>query len=75
MDEAKTKTRSIWFFVGIVLSAMGFITFLAGILSVDGPENQTVRLATLHANIWWGILMFLAGLLYAAVNRNKFIDQ
>jgi hypothetical protein len=75
MDEVKNRMRSIWFFVGLVLSAMGFITLLAGIWSVNAPENQDVRLSNLHANIWWGVIILIAGLIYTVKNRNTYVDR
>jgi|WetSurMetagenome_2_1015567.scaffolds.fasta_scaffold84336_2 hypothetical protein len=75
MNEVKNKMRSIWFFVGLVMSAMGFITILAGIYSLHTPENQDVRLSNLHANIWWGALILVTGLIYVVKNRNKYVDH
>jgi high-affinity Fe2+/Pb2+ permease len=75
MGEEKNKMRSIWFFVGLVMSAMGLITLLAGIYSYDALENQDIRLSDLHANIWWGVLILIIGLVYIIINRNKYVDH
>jgi Na+/H+-translocating membrane pyrophosphatase len=75
MDEVKNKMRSIWFLIGLVMSAIGFITVLAGIFSVNASENQDVRLSNLHANIWWGVLILIIGLIYIVKNRNKYVDH
>lgn len=75
MDEVKNKMRSIWFLIGLVMSAIGFITVLAGMYSMHAAENQEIRLSNLHANIWWGALILIVGLIYIIKNRNNYIDH
>ncbi|MBS3944819.1 MAG: hypothetical protein KGZ42_04930 [Melioribacter sp.] len=53
--------KPIWYFVGLILLAMGGIIFLTGVYQLlDPPETKTV-LSEIHPNVWWGIIMFLFG--------------
>ncbi|HUB80262.1 MAG TPA: hypothetical protein VMB03_15770 [Bryobacteraceae bacterium] len=53
---------SIWFFIGVLLLAYGLLILGAGIYGLDHPPN--VKLANLHAGIWWGALLTALGLFY-----------
>jgi hypothetical protein len=56
---------SIWFFIGISLSVNGALILAAGIYQVLRPPiNPAVVLFNLHANLWWGALLFAIGLVY-----------
>jgi hypothetical protein len=57
---------SIWFFIGISLLVNGVLIFGRGIYETISPpslENQVV-LYNLHANIWWGGILSILGLVY-----------
>jgi divalent metal cation (Fe/Co/Zn/Cd) transporter len=55
------KMKPIWFFVGLILIAMGGIIFLSGIYQfIKPPEVKTV-LAETNPAIWWGAIMFVFG--------------
>ncbi|MGO9482794.1 MAG: hypothetical protein ACLP05_13575, partial [Candidatus Kryptoniota bacterium] len=62
MEPDKKGMRSIWYFVGLIMSAIGLIEVLAGIYDLYFPSAQDIRLANLHANIWWGVMILIAGL-------------
>jgi len=56
---------SIWFFIGISLSANGALILAAGIYQlVNPPVNPGVQLFYLHANVWWGVVLLVIGALY-----------
>jgi hypothetical protein len=56
---------SIWFFIGLSLLVNGGLIFGRGIYeSIFPPENKVV-LYELHANIWWGGLLLIVGLIYS----------
>jgi len=56
---------SIWFFIGISLLVNGVLILAAGIYQlVDPPENPGVVLFDLHANVWWGAILFVLGAFY-----------
>ena len=63
--------KSIWFIVGVILFIIGLIVLIAGIYDLFNPADQNIRLYSLHANIWWGLLILVAGFIYIIKNKNK----
>jgi len=55
---------SIWFFIGALLLLYGILILGAGLHDLVAPPEHPVVLASLHANIWWGGLLILLGLIY-----------
>jgi len=56
---------SIWFFIGVSLAVNGALILAAGIYQVvNPPVNPGVVLFNLHANVWWGAVLLLVGLIY-----------
>jgi hypothetical protein len=56
---------SIWLFIGISLVVNGALILAAGIYQLlSPPTNPGVVLYHLHANVWWGGLLMLIGLVY-----------
>jgi hypothetical protein len=56
---------SIWFFIGISLAGNGALILAAGIYElIRPPVTPGVVLFSLHANVWWGAILLLVGLLY-----------
>lgn len=55
---------SIWFFVGIALLVCGGLTFGAGLYQIFHPPANPVTLFQLHANAWWGGVLFILGVFY-----------
>jgi hypothetical protein len=55
---------SIWFFTGISLLVNGFLILAAGLYELGHPPQKPVVLFHLHANVWWGGILFLVGALY-----------
>ena len=60
----KTDFISIWFFIGAMLLTYGILILGAGIYELYRPPAQEVKLADLHAGIWWGALLSLLGAFY-----------
>jgi len=56
---------SIWFFVGISLLVNGALILGAGIWELFYPPANPVVLFRLHANLWWGAVLFLLGIFYS----------
>ena len=57
---------SIWFFIGLSLLVNGILILGAGLWQLIRPpalENQVV-LFRYHANVWWGAVLLILGLLY-----------
>jgi hypothetical protein len=58
------SSLSIWFFVGVSLLVNGGFIFGVGIYELLNPPQVQVVLHQLHANIWWGALLFVTGIIY-----------
>lgn len=58
---------SIWFFIGICLVVTGVLIFGTGLYHLVSPPplEHRVVLYELHADIWWGALLTVVGLLYS----------
>jgi hypothetical protein len=56
---------SIWFFIGISLAINGALILAAGIYQlISPPTDPGIVLYSLHANIWWGAVLLVIGLIY-----------
>ena len=55
---------SIWFFTGLCLGVNGVLIFARGIYETIYPPENKVVLSELHANIWWGALLLILGVVY-----------
>lgn len=55
---------SIWFFIGISLLGNGLLILGAGLYQLAHPPAVPVVLFSLHANVWWGAMLTLAGAFY-----------
>ena len=56
---------SIWFFTGVCLLVNGALICATGIYELVSPPAEKVVLYDLHANIWWGGVLFVVGLIYS----------
>ena len=55
---------SIWFFIGVLLTAYGVLITASGFYELVSPPAHPVVLAKLHAGIWWGLVLLAIGLFY-----------
>jgi hypothetical protein len=55
---------SIWFFTGVCLGVNGLLIFARGIYETINPPANKVVLYDLHANLWWGGLLLILGVVY-----------
>ena len=55
---------SIWFFIGISLLGNGLLILGAGLYQLVHPPAEPVVLFALHANVWWGAVLAVAGAAY-----------
>lgn len=58
------ESISIWFFSGVLFLVYGVIITVQGIRELSHPPTHPPVLFSLHAPIWWGALMGVAGLVY-----------
>ena len=61
----------IWFFIGMMLSVYGLIITAAGAYEWINPPppDRMVKLWHYHADLWWGILLVIFGLVYTVKFR------
>lgn len=57
-------TISIWFFIGVSLLVNGALICAAGVYEIFHPPLNPVVLNNLHASVWWGAVLFIAGVGY-----------
>jgi len=62
--KAQEKQVPIWFFIGTLMAVYGLIIAGAGIYGWTHPPENKVALWDLHADVWWGALLCLLGLVY-----------
>jgi hypothetical protein len=55
---------SIWFFIGISLLVNGVLILAAGLYELSHPPEMKVVLYHLHANVWWGAVLLISGLVF-----------
>jgi hypothetical protein len=55
---------SIWFFIGVLLTAYGILILGAGLYELISPPEHPVVLASLHTGIWWGAVLLIIGGVY-----------
>jgi hypothetical protein len=59
------RVISIWFFIGVLLIAYGFLILGQGMWEMFYPPVHPVILAEMRMNIWWGALLLIVGAFYA----------
>ncbi|MHB8054139.1 MAG: hypothetical protein ACYDH3_02690 [Candidatus Aminicenantales bacterium] len=69
------KMISIWFFIGLLLTVYGALTFGAGIYDLIVPYKHNVVLRELHAGVWWGALLIVIGVVYIVKFKPKKIEK
>ena len=55
---------SIWFFIGMLLTAYGVLITASGLYELVSPPINPPVLANLHATLWWGLVLLIIGLVY-----------
>jgi hypothetical protein len=63
--------KTIWYFVGLLLLIMGTIVTISGVYSLINPPIQQKVLSELHPDLWWGIVMIVAGSIFLLTNWKK----
>jgi len=66
------QMRPIWYFVGVILTVIGTMVVISGVMNLINPPRVPTMLAHLHVNLWWGLIITLAGLaMWLAHRRNE----
>jgi divalent metal cation (Fe/Co/Zn/Cd) transporter len=68
-DATEKKLKSIWYFVGLILMAMGLVIFATGLHAIFTHQQIHTVLANLHPDLWWGGLMVVVGAVFFLLNR------
>jgi len=63
--------KSIWYFVGLLLTIMGAIITSSALYSLICPPEHPKIFSHLHPDLWWGFIMLIFGLLFAIFNRRN----
>jgi FtsH-binding integral membrane protein len=63
--------KSIWYFVGLLLTILGAVITVSAGYSLVRPPEQAKIFSHLHPDLWWGIVMLVFGLLFAIRNRRN----
>lgn len=66
--------KPIWYFVGMLLTAIGVIVFCAGIYYYFVPPDHQTVLGETHPNLWWGAVILISGVLFLLTNKNKTVE-
>jgi len=66
MPDTDKNRVHIWAWVGAVLGTFGLIVLCTGIVQFSRPPATV--LGSLHPRIWWGGLMAVTGLTFAAAD-------
>jgi hypothetical protein len=62
---------SIWFFIGVLLLIYGVLITGASVYEVVRPPEHPLVLASLHAGVYWGILLLAIGAVYTLKFRPR----
>ncbi|HTY38791.1 MAG TPA: hypothetical protein VMH23_16850 [Bacteroidota bacterium] len=71
MEHESKRMKSIWYFVGLMLTAMGAIILLSGVIDYSSERTAKTVLAQLHPALWWGAVMMIFGLIFFLTNRKE----
>jgi hypothetical protein len=63
--------KSIWYFVGLLLTVMGAIITVSALYALANPPATEKILSHMHPDLWWGLFMLVFGIVFALLNRRK----
>jgi hypothetical protein len=74
MEQKEKQMKPIWYFVGLMLTAMGAVIFVSGLFDFSGEHTAKTALSNLHPAIWWGAVITIAGLIFFVANRKAKVE-
>jgi len=74
MEQETKQMKPIWYFVGLMLTAMGAVVLVSGLVDYSGERTVRTVLSELHPAIWWGAIMIVAGLILFLSNRKAKVE-
>ena len=76
MDDPPKKMLSIWTWSALILAAYGVLLLAVGLWRLGTGTVPDVKLAHLHADTWWPVLMLVvAGGLFWAGRREQRAEE
>ena len=64
MTTSSSEMKSIWYLVGLLLIAIGVVITASGIYHFIDPPATPPVLFSLHPDLWWGLVMMIAGAIF-----------
>jgi hypothetical protein len=74
MEQETKQMKPIWYFVGLMLTAMGAVVLFSGVIDYSGERTARTVLSELHPALWWGAIMIVAGLILFLTNRKAKVE-
>ncbi len=74
MEQETKIMKPIWYFVGLMLTAMGAVVLVSGLVDYSGERTARTVLSELHPAIWWGAVMIIAGMILFLANRKAKVE-
>ena len=74
MEQETKQMKPIWYFVGLMLTAMGAVVLVSGVVDYSGESTAKTVLSELHPSLWWGAIMIVAGLVLFLTNRKAKVE-
>ncbi len=62
---------SIWFFIGVLLLIYGVLITVSSVYEVMVPPEHPLVLSSLHAGVYWGLMLLVIGLVYTLKFRPR----
>ena len=74
MEQETKQMKPIWYFVCLMLAAMGAVVLVSGLIYYSGERTAKTVLSELHPALWWGAIMIVAGIILFLANRKPKIE-
>lgn len=74
MEQETKQMKPIWYFVGLMLAAMGAVVLVSGLAYYSGERIAKTVLSELHPALWWGAIMIVAGIILFLANRKPKVE-
>ena len=74
MEQETKQMKPIWYFVGLMLAAMGAVVLVSGLIDYSSARTAKTVLSELHPAIWWGAIMIVAGIVLFLANRKAKVE-
>jgi hypothetical protein len=74
MEQEPKPMKPIWYFVGLMLTAMGAVILLSGLIDYSSELTTKTVLSQLHPALWWGAVMMVFGLIFFLANRKAKVE-